>query len=131
MVDNGNGMGMIPLSPGSMGAARLFVRRKFERIEFRAAERPFFASPLAKAVSLPGLVGGDRAFWQPAQDGTSARHWLTAIENLRVAPSAPIKDRPIEVELLLIDDGAAPALVHSSAPQPIELDLSRQGLKTA
>ena len=37
--DNGGGRGSMQPSPGCIGSARLFVRRKFERIEFGAAER--------------------------------------------------------------------------------------------
>ena len=73
-----------------MGSAQLFVRRKFERVEFRAAERLVYAPPLAVAVSLPGLVAGDPSVWQSAREGLTATHWLRAIDGSRAAPSAAV-----------------------------------------
>ncbi len=105
--DHGGGHGSIPPTPGCMGSAQLFVRRKFERVEFRAAERLVYAPPLAVAVSLPGLVAGDPSVWQSAREGLTATHWLRAIDGSRAAPSAPAAIRPIEVEHRLIEAGVA------------------------
>ena len=58
--DNGGGRGSMQPSPGCIGSARLFVRRKFERIEFGAAEQIVYAPPLAVATSLPALVSGEK-----------------------------------------------------------------------
>jgi hypothetical protein len=101
--DNGGGRGSIQSSPGCLGSARLFVRRKFERVEFRAAGRFVFTPPLAIAVSLPGLVAGDLSVWESAREGLTAIHWLQTIEGSRAARSAPSAAHPIEVEYRLID----------------------------
>jgi hypothetical protein len=105
--DHGGGHGSIPPTPGCISSAELFVRRQFERVEFRAAERPIYAPPLAVEVALPGLVAGEKSFWRPAREGLAPVHWLRAIEDSRDAPSAPSVIGPVQVEYRLIGAGVA------------------------
>ena len=106
--DHGDGRGSIQPSPGCItGPARLYVRRKFERVEFRAAQRVVYARPLAIEVSLPGLVSGDRSIFASAREGFMPIHWLRTIEGSRAAPPSPSAIRPFEVEHRLIDTDIA------------------------
>ena len=106
--DHGDGRGSIQPSPGCItGSAWLFIRLKFERVEFRAAEWLPYAQPLAVAVSLPGLAAGDPSIWQSAREGLTPIHWLRTIEGSRAAPPSPAVIRPVEVEYRLTEGDVA------------------------
>jgi hypothetical protein len=131
VVDSGGGRGLVPSSPGCVSPGRLCVKRKFERVEFLEAERVGYNPSLALSVNLPGVASGDAPFWFTSQAGTTAYQWVRDAEKLRVRVASPPASRRTKVEFHLIDDGSAPAPAEHIEPQPVELDISRQGGRKA
>jgi hypothetical protein len=83
--------------------------RKFERVEFYAAEPVPYFDPLAQVVNLPGLVSDDPYIWSAAKNQSSPYSWISQAEKLREAASArsaQAAKRRVETSLRLIDDKA-------------------------
>ena len=95
-------------SPGCIiGSARLFVRRKFERVEFRAAERFVLCAAARRRGIIAWSCRGRSKHLAIRARGFDGIHWLRAIEGSRAAPPSPAAIRPIEVEHRLIEAGVA------------------------
>jgi hypothetical protein len=104
--DQGGGHGALP---NRVAQSTPCVSRKFELIEFYAAERIPYFEPLAQSVNLPGLLAGDFDIWRAVKHQSHPQAWLDEGKRSDAAASArsaATTNSPVETELWLIDDAA-------------------------
>lgn len=102
-------VGTLPAPQGAHSAGAFKVeRRKFERVEYRPAEQHVWATPLFRAVKLPGLAPGDAPIWEGDLRFSDDVPAHAADLEARAAHATAQRDgaRPIEVEWRPVRDEA-------------------------